>query len=77
MLRVYENNYNLLSKMYKQEQNAFMTHRLKNVKSTIKAKSPKYFNNFRKKILKSPEQKDLSKSKIHNLAIFSKFSKKL
>ena len=62
MLRVYGNNYTLLSKMYKQEQNALMTHRLKNVKSTIKSTSPKYFNNFRKKILKSPEQKDLSKS---------------
>jgi hypothetical protein len=63
MLMGYENNYTLLSKIHKQEQNALMTHRLKNVKSTIKTTSPKYFSNFRKRPNKSQEKKDLSKPK--------------
>ena len=63
MLKGYDNNYTLLSKIHNQEQNALMTHRLKNIKSTIKTTSPKCYSNFRKRPNKSQEKKDLSKSK--------------
>ena len=61
MLRLYEDNYTLLNKIQKQEQNTLMTNRLKNAKSIVKTNCPQSFNNARKKAAKSHEKKDLSK----------------
>ena len=63
MLRSYEDNYTLLSKLFKQEQNALMNTRLKNVKSIVKTNCPNSFNRYRKKTNKYQEKKDLSKYK--------------
>ena len=63
MVRSYEDNYTLLSKLFKQEQNALMNTRLKNVKSIVKTNCPNSFNSYRKKTNKSQEKKDLSKYK--------------
>jgi hypothetical protein len=60
MLRAYEDNYTLLNKIYKQEQNNLMTTRLKNAKSIVNTHCPHSFNGTRKKPNKS-EKKDLSK----------------
>jgi hypothetical protein len=60
MLRAYEDNYTLLNKIYKQEQNNLMTTRLKNAKSIVNTHCPYSFNGVRKKANKS-EKKDLSK----------------
>jgi hypothetical protein len=60
MLRAYEDNYTLLNKIYKQEQNTLMTTRLKNAKSIVNTHCPHSFNGVRKKANKS-EKKDLSK----------------
>lgn len=60
MMRTYEDNYTLLNKIYKQEQNTLMTNRLKNAKSIINTHCPNSFNSVRKKANRS-EKKDLSK----------------
>ena len=49
MLRAYEDNYTLLNKIYKQEQNTLMTTRLKNAKSIVNTHCPYSFNGVRKK----------------------------
>ena len=61
MLRSYENDYTLLNKLYKQEQNTIMFSRLKNAKSIVNTNCPHSFNNTKKKINKSHEKKDWSK----------------
>ena len=61
MLRSYEQDYTLLNKLYKQEQNTIMQSRLKNAKSIVNTNCPDSFNSQRKKIIKSQEKKDLSK----------------
>ena len=61
MLRAYEQDYTLLNKLYKQEQNTIMQSRLKNAKSIVNTNCPNSFNYPRKRIIKSQEQKDLSK----------------
>lgn len=61
MYRSYEDDYTLLNKLYKQEQNTIMLSRLKNAKSIVKTRYPNSFNNSRKKINKSHAKMDLSK----------------
>lgn len=61
MLRTYEDNYTLLDKLNKKEQNTLMINRLKNAKSIVKTNCPPSFNNSRKKSNKSYEKKDLCK----------------
>lgn len=61
MLRSYEDDYTLLNKLYKQEQNSIMQYKVKNAKSIVKTKCPDSFNNSRKKEVKSHGKKDLSK----------------
>ena len=61
MLRSYEQDYMLLNKLYKREQNIIMQSRLRNAKSIVNTNCPNSFNNIRKKLIKSQEKKDLSK----------------
>lgn len=56
MLRAYEDNYTLLNKIYKQEQNTLMTTRLKNAKSIVNTHCPHSFNGVRKKANKSEKK---------------------
>jgi hypothetical protein len=63
MKRSYEDNYTLLNKLYKKEQNDLLTNRVKNAKSIISNHCPNSFNNFRKKANRSHEKKDLSKKR--------------
>ena len=60
MLRQYEDNYTLLNKLYKQEQNNLMLARLKNAKSIVNTNCPNCFNAFKKKTNKPQDKKDLS-----------------
>ena len=60
MLKPYEDNYTLLSKLYKKEQNILMIARLKNVKSIVNTNCPNSFNSLKKKRNKIQEKKDLS-----------------
>ena len=60
MLRQYEDNYTLLNKLYKQEQNNLMLARLKNAKSIVNTNCPNCFNAFKKKKNKPQDKKDLS-----------------
>ena len=60
MLRSYEDNYTLLNKLYKKEQNTLMLARLRNAKSIVNTNCPNTFNSFKKKRNKSQEKKDLS-----------------
>ena len=62
MLRQYEDNdYSPLNKLLKQEQNALIANRIKNIKATVNTNSPSIFNKTLKRQNKSQEQKDLSK----------------
>ena len=63
MIRSYEDNYTLLNKLYKKEQNDLMLNRLKNAKSIVKTTCPNSFNSFKKKANKSQEKKDMSNKK--------------
>ena len=63
MLRSYEDNYTLLNKLYKKEQNDLMQNRLKNAKSIVKTNCPNSFNSFKKKANKSKEKKYFSNKK--------------
>ena len=63
MKKSYEDNYTLLNKLYKQEQNELLNNRIKNAKSIISNHCPNSFNTFRKKADKSHEKKDLSNKK--------------
>ena len=63
MLRQYEDNYTLLNKLYKQEQNNLMLARLKNAKSIVNTNCPNCFNVFKKKKNKAQDKKDLSNLK--------------
>ncbi len=56
MKRSYEDNYTLLNKLYKKEQNDLMLNRLKNAKSIVKTNCPNSFNSFKKKNNKSQEK---------------------
>ena len=60
MLKPYEDNYTLLSKLYKKEQNILMLARLKNAKSIVNTNCPNSFNSNKKKRNKIQEKKDLS-----------------
>ena len=60
MLKPYEDNYTLLSKLYKKEQNILMLARLKNTKSIVNTNCPNCFNSLKKKRNKIQEKKDLS-----------------
>ena len=64
MIRLYNDNYTILNKLHKQEQNSIMTTKLKNAKSIVKTNCPTSFNNFRKKLNKSYDRKNLSKKNI-------------
>ena len=66
MIRLYNDNYTILNKLHKEEQNSIMITRLKNAKSIVKTNCPNSFNNFRKKINKSYDKKNLSKKKLFN-----------
>ena len=62
MLRQYEDNdYSPLNKLLKQEQNAQIANRIRNIKAIVNTKSPSIFNKTLKRQNKSQEQKDLSK----------------
>jgi hypothetical protein len=62
MLRQYEDNdYSPLNKLLKQEQNAQIANRIRNMKAIVNTKSPSIFNKTLKRQNKSQEQKDLSK----------------
>ncbi len=62
MLRQYEDNdYSPLNKILKQEQNAQIANRIRNIKAIVNTKSPAIFNKTLKRQTKSQEQKDLSK----------------
>ena len=62
MLRQYEDNeYSPLNKLLKQEQNAQIANRIRNMKAIVNTKSPTIFNKTLKRQNKSQEQKDLSK----------------
>jgi len=56
MLRSYQDNYTLLSKVFKKEQNALLTNRLKNAKSLINTNCPYSFKDAKKKTIKSQEK---------------------
>jgi hypothetical protein len=62
MLRQYEDSdYSPLNKLLKQEQNAQIANRIRNIKAIVNTKSPSIFNKTLKRHNKSQEQKDLSK----------------
>jgi hypothetical protein len=61
MLKSYEDNYNILSKLFKKEQNILMTARLKNAKSLINTNCPNTFNKNMRKVNRTKDKKDLSK----------------
>ena len=62
MLRQYEDSdYSPLNKLLKQEQNAQIANRIRNIKAIVNTKSPSIFNKTLKRQNKSQEQKDLSK----------------
>lgn len=61
MFSSYEDNYSVLNKLFKKEQNTLLINRLKNTKSKINTKPPYSFNNTRNKKTKSHEQRDPSK----------------
>jgi len=62
MLRQYEDNdYSPLNKILKQEQNAQIANRIRNIKAIVNTKSPSIFNKTLRRQNKSQEQKDLSK----------------
>ena len=62
MLRQYEDSdYSPLNKLLKQEQNAQIANRIRNMKAIVNTKSPSIFNKTLKRQNKSQEQKDLSK----------------
>ncbi len=62
MQRSYENNYTLLNKLYKKEQNDLLLNRLKNVKSIVKTNCPNSFNSFKKKNNKSQKKNPSNKT---------------
>ncbi len=62
----YEDNYTILNKLYKQEQNSIMTTRLKNAKSLLNTNCPNSFNNSKKKKNKSHDKNDMSKIILFN-----------
>ena len=62
MLKQYEDNdYSPLNKILKQEQNAQIANRIRNIKAIVNTKSPSIFNKTLRRQNKSQEQKDLSK----------------
>jgi len=76
MLRQYEDNdYSPLNKILKQEQNAQIANRIRNIKAIVNTKSPAIFNKTLKRQTKSQEQKDLIKNfdlRRNNMILYNK-----